>query len=611
MESEWEEEIKSLHQQLHTAIETRSTQNSKAIVDELCQQKSSHQNRPSLNFYFHTDQPQSPLLHAIAKGNPEASLYLLEKGCNPFKGAHPRFHKHGEKPTLNKCIFKVLEKPEFESVVSHLLDMSEDVIIGNNSETVLHIICKKKLTFLLNLILSSQVHSQMLFMPDKQGFLPIHVAARSGFLDFFKVIFHSTISKSSPSSGRNEFHSEIKGKEIETVPESIIKTCPKSVNINSRVIGKKLTALHIAAKERLVELVEFLLERGADVNACAEGSKPALMECLDLRGDVSVNNDVNNGIYQVCKLLIQAGASVNIYSTIPYSQRRSMANDDTVTPLHLASGLGSCQVVELLLNNGSDSTALSKDMGRLPLHFAVEKGHNNCVEILLSRTLYPEGYLVSYMDYAFNTLLHSADRCSDEIFTKLMDLGCPLDRPNVNNLRPLDKAITSMKVNFVQMLLERQPHIVNVHLYQDPKATLPLYLAAISKLPLCHILLSYGADIYARAYGKHMAYRKAFRYNRYENAVFLCEQMSRPFTLSETEELLTHDESMDVDLARRLRKRLNTIPSLVAMCLDTVRQRVIKNRLSFKDLDTLPVPHSVIKALRYQGSLSCSSEYKV
>ncbi|KAH9515745.1 hypothetical protein Btru_011887 [Bulinus truncatus] len=380
------------------------------------------------------------------------------------------------------------------------------------------------------------------------------------------------------------------------------------VSINTQVLVKKITALHLAASERSLQMVQILLKLGADVNAADEAGKTPLVECLDQRGERNTIASSAFDIYQVSKVLLQAGANVNVRSTIRYSERRSMANDDTLSPLHLSAGIGSKDVVELLLNNGANPCQLSGDIGKIPLQFALEQGHNEAALVLLNDELYPNGFLASHLDYAFNSLLHYADRCSADVIKKLIDLSCPLDRPNVNHLRPLDKAISSRNINFVELLLNVHPCIVNVHLYQDPTAYPPLHLAASSgNVPLCQLLLSHGADIYARPYGKHRAYRKAFKFNRYDVAVFLCEQMSRPFSLSEKEEILLQEQTLQClrpDLGVRLRIRLDEVPTLVTTCLDVIRSVFIKTHLSFKNIHMLPVPETVIKALKYQNLYS-------
>ena len=52
------------------------------------------------------------------------------------------------------------------------------------------------------------------------------------------------------------------------------------------------------------------------------------------------------------------------------------------TALHLAAELGDETLVSLLLGQGADSQ-LRDYRGRLPVYYAVEKGHHEAVELLI------------------------------------------------------------------------------------------------------------------------------------------------------------------------------------------------------------------------------------
>lgn len=594
------EYVTQLQQQLARSIDIRNVQDCRRIIEKLASSELTAQYPNSLNWYICPHQQSTPLLHAVAKGHEDIALLLLRRGCDPHVdgSAHKYPGMKAGDTKVSKSVFRVVEKSGFERVFRVMLEKADRLIVDKNGDTVLHVIAKKRLSSMYEVVLSSKWLSQMLNHVNNQGFLPMHVAASSNFLQFFQVFFQVDVLNS--QSCLQEHQNCLSGtcELMKNVSEA-----RNSLNINTPVKVSKTCALHLCASERSLPMVELLLKLGANVNATDGMGKTPLVECLDQRGEKKVSTSSASDMLQVCRVLLQAGASVNVKSNIQYSERRSMANDDVLTPLHLAAGVGSREVVELLLNNGADPRQLSGDIGKIPLQFALEQGHNEAASILLSPDLYPEGFLGAHFDYAFNSPLHSADRCDSDIIKRLIDLSCPLDRPNVNHLRPLDKAISSRNIAFVELLLNAQPKIVNVHLYQDPTAYPPLHLAASAgNIKLCQTLLSYGADIYARAYGKHMAYRKAFKFNRYETAVYLCEQMSRPFSAIEREELRSLDMTCEPELVRRLHRRLDDIPTLVSTCLDVIRRVFIRNHLSFKDIHMLPVPEAVIKALRYQNT---------
>ncbi|KAK6982178.1 ankyrin-1 [Biomphalaria glabrata] len=605
MESEAHQFENVKHKQLllSKSIEDRQIDNSKTIIEELA---SFHSQCPhSLNWYLYPHPHSSPLLHAIVKGQQEIALHLLKYGCDPHtdSGLHTFSTIKTSETKMSKSLFRVLEKPGFEKVFFKILEKADKLTVDKNGDTVLHIIAKRKLCSMFEVVLTSRWLLKMTKHANNQGYLPLHLAANSNFVQFFQILYQSL----SPTEvfGSSLYCDEEQENLLNQSFDLAGYITEAAVGINTQALVKKTTALHLAASERSLQMVQILLKLGADVNASDEAGKTPLVECLDQRGERNVIASSLFDIYQVCKVLLQAGANVNVKSTIRYSERRSMANDDTLSPLHLAAGIGSKDVVEILLNNGANPCQLSGDIGKIPVQFALEQGHNEAALVLLNDELYPSGFLASHLDYAFNSLLHYADRCSSEVIKKLIDLSCPLDRPNVNHLRPLDKAISSRNISFVELLLNVQPSIVNVHVYQDPNAYPPLHLAASSgNVSLCQLLLSHGADIYARPYGKHRAYRKAFKFNRYDIAVLLCEQMSRPFSLLEREELILQEQTLQCvkpDLAVRLRTRLDEVPTLVLTCLDVIRNVFIRTHLSFKNIHLLPVPETVIKALKYQN----------
>jgi ankyrin repeat protein len=74
-------------------------------------------------------------------------------------------------------------------------------------------------------------------------------------------------------------------------------------------------------------------------------------------------------IISVLQFLLERGADINV------------RNRFGETPLHLASFNGVLEVVRLLLEHGADEQAKNND-GKTPLQEAVEDGHDEVVELL-------------------------------------------------------------------------------------------------------------------------------------------------------------------------------------------------------------------------------------
>jgi ankyrin repeat protein len=123
-------------------------------------------------------------------------------------------------------------------------------------------------------------------------------------------------------------------------------------------------SLHTAAPLGIIEIVQFLISRGADVNAKNNaGNTP-------LHWVVTTSRDAKN--VEVIKLLISAGANVNVKND----------NLGGKTPLHMAAENSNTEVVKLLISAGADVNAESRT--GTPLHRAADDGNIEVAKILIS-----------------------------------------------------------------------------------------------------------------------------------------------------------------------------------------------------------------------------------
>ncbi|ROT82024.1 Ankyrin repeat and SOCS box protein 2 [Penaeus vannamei] len=123
-------------------------------------------------------------------------------------------------------------------------------------------------------------------------------------------------------------------------------------------LGRHL--LHEAAEEGREEVVEILVEAGADVNA--KGSE----------GRTPLHEASSSGQEGVAEILTANGADLNAKT------------DDGSTPLYLASLNGHVAVVETLARKGADLDE-KKSEGFAPLHRAAQYGHVEVIKLLPPR----------------------------------------------------------------------------------------------------------------------------------------------------------------------------------------------------------------------------------
>lgn len=142
------------------------------------------------------------------------------------------------------------------------------------------------------------------------------------------------------------------------------------------------TPLHLASS---VEMVQFLVEAGADVNAeNSEGKTPlyyaveseivSILLCHganvndeDLHHNTALNRAIFGRSFHLIDLLLEAGAELNPQNALP--------------PLHVACACGYVSIVEKLLSKGANPQ-LKSYQGKTAVDYAKEYSHEEIVELL-------------------------------------------------------------------------------------------------------------------------------------------------------------------------------------------------------------------------------------
>ncbi|MDR3179395.1 MAG: ankyrin repeat domain-containing protein [Holosporaceae bacterium] len=168
--------------------------------------------------------------------------------------------------------------------------------------------------------------------------------------------------------------------------------------------NKSFTPLHYAASNGLENIVEILLEAGADATRVTyEGGAPIHYipkgRCRNIQimiGDrlgYQLYEAVGEGDLKRMEVLIRAGANVN------------WLGRNYRTPLHYAVREGNIEAVKILLKNGANVVVNTpdKDNAKTPLHYAAQEGYIDILKILLEY-----GAQVDVMNNMGMTPLHYA-----------------------------------------------------------------------------------------------------------------------------------------------------------------------------------------------------------
>ena len=123
--------------------------------------------------------------------------------------------------------------------------------------------------------------------------------------------------------------------------------------------GLRETPLMLAARYNEVDVVEFLIERGAS------------LEAQDIEYLSPIHHAVKGGKISNVLRLIELGAKV------------SKENLEYTSPVHLAAECGHTDIVRLLLEHGADATKSVAYSGTTPIMLAAENGHLETLKLLL------------------------------------------------------------------------------------------------------------------------------------------------------------------------------------------------------------------------------------
>uniref|UniRef100_A0A8C8BFZ8 Ankyrin 2 n=1 Tax=Otus sunia TaxID=257818 RepID=A0A8C8BFZ8_9STRI len=284
--------------------------------------------------------------------------------------------------------------------------------------------------------------------------------------------------------------------------DKVVEYLKSGIDINT-CNQNGLNALHLAAKEGHVGLVQELLERGSAVDSATKKGNTAL-HIASLAGQT-----------EVVKVLVKEGANINAQS------------QNGFTPLYMAAQENHIEVVKYLLENGANQSTATED-GFTPLAVALQQGHNQAVAILLEndtkgKVRLPALHIAARKDDTKSAALllqndHNADvqskmmvnRTTESGFTPLhiaahygnvnvatllLNRGAAVDFTARNGITPLHVASKRGNTNMVKLLLDRGGQI-------DAKTRdglTPLHCAARSGHDqVVELLLERGAPLLAR-----------------------------------------------------------------------------------------------------------------
>uniref|UniRef100_A0A4W3HCX0 Ankyrin repeat and KH domain containing 1 n=1 Tax=Callorhinchus milii TaxID=7868 RepID=A0A4W3HCX0_CALMI len=331
------------------------------------------------NIEDHNENGHTPLMEAASAGHVEVARVLLEYGA----GINTHSNEFKESALTLACYKGHLEMVRF------LLEAGADQEHKTDEmHTALMEACMDGHVEVARLLLDSGAQVNM---PADSFESPLTLAACGGHVELAALLIERGANLEEVN---DEGYTPLMEASREGHEEMVALLLAQGANINAQTEETQETALTLACCGGFLEVADFLIKAGADIEL---GCSTPLMEAaqeghLELvkyllaaaneheseGGRTPLMKAARAGHLCTVQFLISKGANVN---------RATANNDHTVVSLACAGG--HLAVVELLLAHGADPTHRLKD-GSTMLIEAAKGGHTNVVSYLLD---YPNNIL--------------------------------------------------------------------------------------------------------------------------------------------------------------------------------------------------------------------------
>jgi ankyrin repeat protein len=368
-------------------------------------------------------------------------------------------------------------------IVRILLEHGADASVkNNNGKTVLHILLEcwryDEDTVLDHALLLLH-HGAKVNGRDKDDQTSLYLAMRRDWFKLVRILLkHGADASAETINGKTPLHILL---ECWMYTEDTALNHARLLLDHGAEVDRRdkdnRTPLNLAMWRKWFNLVQILLEHGADANANNNGKTPLhILSEPWMYGEEDVLNHA--------RLLLKHGAEVN---------RRDRDNQ---TPLFPAIARGWFKIARILLEHGADVN-MGNINGKTPLHLLTESQTHDVDVLNHARSLLEHGAEVDRRDEDDQTPLHlAAGRDWFKLAHVLLENGADANAENNNGKTPLHLLSESQArdgdvLDFIWLLLERGA-MVNK---RDKNNQTPLHLAMgkdWSKLAC--ILLQRGAD---------------------------------------------------------------------------------------------------------------------
>ncbi|MEB3294064.1 MAG: ankyrin repeat domain-containing protein [Synechococcales bacterium] len=411
---------------------------------------------------------------------------LLEKGANPNPPNYSPLRVAIEKNSLKMVELLLTHGADPNSKIDTYSSSPLSIAIQTSSPEIVRLLIEKGAN--VNARDDGQISTE-------PGTLPIEYASTRSSPEIINLLIQQGAEiRLAPSYGHPIWRqAAAKGSR-----ETLKLLLAKGIDINETdQDGNSL--LHVVARTGSLENIQFLLAKGANIHAKNKEGKTVLhwsatsnsleaMKLLIAKGaelDVSDNSlllaAVSSGSEQIVQFLLEKGANVNGVSR------------SGETALHAAIGSSnSPKLIALLLDKGANINAKNSE-GITALHVAVQHGSSiETIKLLLTRKLLiAKGAQLDVSDDSL--LLAAVSSGSEQIVQFLLEKGANVNGVSRSGETALHTAVRRNKSSKLTALLLDKGANINA---KNSEGTTALHVAAqYGSIETIKLLLAKGADV--------------------------------------------------------------------------------------------------------------------
>nr|XP_042905260.1 uncharacterized protein LOC107454385 [Parasteatoda tepidariorum] len=353
---------------------------------------------------------------------------------------------------------------EFERLLEEGLDTNA-IIVENRCSKMIHVASYFGRCDIIELLITKGV---CVSETDKQGRKPLHYAAEKGHLEIVKILIRNGANASAGGGGIGSKYCHFASR---FGRRNILEFFFSEGGDANETDEIGWTLLHYAAVNNDVDIVEYLVDNGANIHAeqFATGMKP-----MHIASEY--------GCEKVVDYFLLKGAGVDT------------TNKFCNTSLHLAASEGKLETVEVLLKHKANIHAADED-GNQAIHLSSKYGHRDVLNFLLH-----SGSNVQAVGENFCTPLHFAALNGHlNLIHDLIENGANINAKNKYGESSLHLAVKSGNVNAVEYFLTLG---LKINARDDDYGWTPLHYASrCGHIGVIELLINNGADVNGRSNG--------------------------------------------------------------------------------------------------------------